>query len=402
MNSSYTVRLIAKGEAQVSEQRRQATSEAALRAELEAAGARVLRIATEREARGPARAPLRRTGALDVAWWCRELVTLLQAGMTAVEAIDTVRLQAGGGARAEVQHTLLRALHEGKALSRAMQESGYFPAVLVASVTASERTSTLAEALQDYLRYDAQMQALRRQAVGAAIYPVVVMGFGALIALFLLMYVIPRFSQMYSTLRGTVSGSTQVMMWLSQSMTQQMPLVLGCAAAVAGLLVAGWMLGAWQALWRWAAEHLPGLRGAARNFRLAQLYQSLALTLRGGYPLVEALRVCESLGLGAGIAQALAVSREAIQRGQPASRALADAGLADLVAQRLLGVGERTGQFAQVLQTLATRHGDAFATFMQRATRLLEPLLLLLVAVVVGGIVVMMYMPIFDIANGLR
>jgi general secretion pathway protein F len=65
-------------------------------------------------------------------------------------------------------------------------------------------------------------------------------------------------------------------------------------------------------------------------------------------------------------------------------------------------VGERSGSFDAVLQTIADRHAQAFGVFVERATRVLEPLLLLIVALVVGGIVVMMYMPIFDIAGGIR
>ena len=82
--------------------------------------------------------------------------------------------------------------------------------------------------------------------------------------------------------------------------------------------------------------------------------------------------------------------------------AFGEAGLTDTVSERLLAVGERSGGFDAVLQTIADRHATAFATFVERATRIVEPLLLLVVALVVGGIVVMMYMPIFDIANGVR
>lgn len=402
MSTTFSVRLIAKGDTRISETRRIAASEAVLRREIEAAGARVLRITPEQ---GPSTSAVglgRAAARFDAAAWCRELNTLLRAGMTAVEAVDTVRLQAGSGRQAELQLQLLRSLHEGKSLSGAMRESGSFPAVLVASVAASERTSNLVEALDDYLRFDGQMQALRRQAVSAAIYPAVVMGFGAVVALFLLVYVVPRFSQMYSTLRGTVSTSTELMIGLSQALTRHSELVMAVVALLLVLTWVGWRWGWWRALAAQLVERTPLVSDAAADFRLAQLYQSLALTLRGGYPLTEALLVCESLGLGTRTTLALTRSREAIERGQAASQAFASAGLADLTAQRLLGVGERTGQFAPVLQTLAARHSDAFATFMQRAARMVEPLLLLLVALVVGTIVVMMYMPVFDVAGGLR
>lgn len=90
-----------------------------------------------------------------------------------------------------------------------------------------------------------------------------------------------------------------------------------------------------------------------------------------------------------------------IARGRSASAALAGAGLTETVTERLLAVGERTGSFSTVLQVIADRHSQAFTTFIERATRIVEPLLLLLVALAVGAIVVMMYMPIFDIAGGL-
>ena len=90
-----------------------------------------------------------------------------------------------------------------------------------------------------------------------------------------------------------------------------------------------------------------------------------------------------------------------ISRGRPASSAFARAGLTDVVTERLLAVGERTGAFDGVLQTIADRHADRFSTFVERATRIVEPLLLLVVALVVGGIVVMMYMPVFDMANSI-
>jgi general secretion pathway protein F len=90
-----------------------------------------------------------------------------------------------------------------------------------------------------------------------------------------------------------------------------------------------------------------------------------------------------------------------IANGRAASIAFADAGLTDATSERLLAVGERSGAFDQVLQVVAQRHTQQFSTLVERATRIVEPLLLLLVAVFVGALVVMMYMPIFDMAGGL-
>jgi general secretion pathway protein F len=375
-----------------------APDEAALRARLAGEGATVLSVA-----RGGRRASIRRpvSGKLDVAAWCRELATLLRAGMTAVEAIEALQLHANRPGAAVVS-AVLRSLHEGRPLSQAMQETGAFPQVLVASVLASERTSRLAGALDDYLRYDTQLKALRRQALSASVYPAVVVAVGLLIALFLLTFVMPRFSRMYASFHGSASGATRAMLWLSAALTQSLPAVVAVVVALVALAGVAWRRG-WIARAFGAAVQAVGpLRRAREDFVRAQLFQALMLTLRGGYPFVEALRVCESLRLDAGMTVRLRAARGAVERGDPASRALVGEGVVDALGERLLRVGERGGQFEQVLQTLAERHADAFATFVQRATRLVEPLLLLAVAVMVGGIVIMMYMPIFDIANGLH
>ena len=392
----FLTRWIAPHQARIEEGLVEAPDEPTLRARLQSEGATVLSVVKSGKP-----AAIKGDKGFDVSWWCRELATLLRAGMSAVEAIETLQLQttrAGG----DVQTRLLAALHQGQSLSQAMQTAGGFPQVLLASVLASERTSRLADALDDFIQYDQQLKSLRRQAVSAAVYPAVVVGVGLLIALFLLTFVMPRFARMYGSFRGEVSWVTQLMLWFSGALTHSLHLVVAAIAVVAA--AAWWVVasGRGRVLWNWILAIVPPLRRAQGDFARAKLFQALMLTLRGGYPLVDAMQVCERLGLDSKMAAALASARAAVERGRPASEALARAQLVDGVGERLLRVGERSGQFEQVLRALADRHAEAFATFVQRATRLVEPLLLLVVAVLVGGIVIMMYMPIFDIANGLH
>lgn len=341
------------------------------------------------------------TAKFDVAWWCRELATLLRAGMTAVEAIETLAAGHQDGSRAPVHDALLASLRQGQSLSRAMAGCGAFPEVLIAGVTASERTSTLPEALDDYLRYDEMLERLRRQAASAAIYPSLVIGLGVAITIFLLVYVIPRFFRMYGDLHGPLSAGTEAVMALSAFMRAFGPW-LGVGVIVA-LVAACWMWrqGLLTQLAVRAMNSVPVIRHQWDNFRRAKLYQSLALMFRGGYTFDEALQVCEGLNLGSQMTAGIAEARRSIAQGKPASTAMAGAGLTDVITERLLRVGERTGAFDQVLLTAAARYAQVFTTFVDRATRIVEPVLLLIVALVVGGIIVMMYMPIFDIAGGL-
>ena len=396
---TFRIRYFDQARALVAEEHVAAASEDVLRSELTSAGRVLLALQVDRSS-----VPVLRTrgGSFGVAWWCRELATLLRAGMTVVEALETLDAQSRGTVREQVHAELLRSLREGQALSRAMHGAGVFPSVLVASVTASERTSTLTSALEDFLRYDEMLERLRRQALSAAIYPAVVVSLGILISLFLLLYVIPRFSRMYVDFHGAVSTPTQILMLMSRTLHDQLPLVLGGLVAAVLVLVWAWRRGHALRAVVSIIEAVGPLRLQWDHFRRAKLYQSLALMFRGGYTLDEALMVCEDMGLGLRADHSIATARGELARGRSVSRSFGEAGLTDTVSDRLLAVGERSGGFDAVLQTIADRHAAAFATFVERATRIVEPLLLLVVALVVGGIVVMMYMPIFDIANGVR
>ena len=398
--SRFDVRFLRPGAGAVEQARLEATGETELRAQLIASGATVLSV-TALPKDAPSASGNARAVGFDVGWWCRELRTLLLAGMTAVEAIETLAAGRHDPVRERVHASLLKSLREGQALSRAMANAGVFPEVLVASVMASERTSTLPSALEDYLRYDGMLRKLRQQLVSAAIYPAVVVSLGAAICLFLLLFVVPRFSRMYADLHGPVSGATRIVLWVSETVQHRWPLLVAGAAALVMLVLALWRSGA---LMRGAAalvEAVPPLERQWREFRLAKLYQAMTLMIKGGYAFDEALQVCAGLDAGPFMARRLQDVRTDISRGRSASAALASAGLTEVVTERLLAVGERTGSFATVLQVIADRHSQTFTTFVERATRIVEPLLLLVVALAVGAIVVMMYMPIFDIAGGL-
>jgi general secretion pathway protein F len=389
----FVVRSMAPGAAAVAEAQLDAASEAEVRQRIAAQGHVLFSVqATQHAPRAPR---------FDVAWWCRELRTLLRSGMTVVEAIDTLAAGRHDPVRDRVHSGLLAALMQGQSLSRAMTTVGGFPQVLVAGVIASERTSTLVDALDDYLRYEEMVERLRRQAVSAAIYPAVVIALGIAITQFLLLFVIPRFSRMYGDRQAGLSTATEVVLWLSRLLQQHLVWVVVAMMLLAVLFVValreGWLVRACSAM----AESNAELRTQIDHFRLAKLYQSLALMVRGGYTVDEALAVGEALDLGPRLQVALVRTRADIGRGRTASSAFANAGLTEVVTERLLAVGERTGAFETVLQTIADRHAERFTTFVERATRIVEPLLLLIVALVVGGIVVMMYMPIFDMANSL-
>ena len=372
-----------------------AEDESAARATLVQEGATVLGLQASRARARPAE-PTKRH---DLALWCRELRALLQAGLSVVEALDALAAAAGPES---IYQLLLARLREGKALSTAMQDVGGFPPLLVASVRASERTSDLTHALDAYLRFDDMVGGLRRKVVSAALYPALVVGLGGLIAIFLLLVVIPRFAALYGeSSAADVSVATRGLLAFSAALSERpwlMPAVLfGLVSllAWAGTGPRPRRAGAWLvAHWTWLGQQVA-------HFEYARLFEALALLVHGGYSLHESLGVCLTLAQGPTQVK-LTQARQRIEQGASASVGFQSAGLTDAVTERLIRAGERGGDFDRVLRAIAERHRQTFETFVERATRIVEPVLLLGVALMVGSMVVLLYMPVFDIAASVR
>jgi general secretion pathway protein F len=166
--------------------------------------------------------------------FCRELRTLTQAGMSVVEAVDTLAAREKIAKHVDtLPQALLAQLQQGKALSTSLAGLSNAPAVLVAAVRAGERTSNLSEALNDYLRFDTLVEQLRRKVISASIYPALVSSLGFAISVFLLVIVMPNFARMYQNLRGGTSGTTAIIITISSFVNKyQFEVVIGLLVVI--------------------------------------------------------------------------------------------------------------------------------------------------------------------------
>lgn len=338
--------------------------------------------------------------AADIGLLCIELARLLRAGLTLPEAIETQMSRVQEPARS-VYAALRDRLLEGKRLSDAMEAGGHFPLVLTAAVRASERSGRVADALEEYARYDQSIRELRRKLVNSAIYPATVIGFGVLVSLFLLGYVVPRFAGIFEGTAAHATRATGLLLafgGLVNRHAEWIVVLLLVATVGATLLLRDPRLRA--ALLTRVAVAGPVARWL-RRFQLARITHAMAMLLSNGFTVPDAMRLASALAVQPDLATAMTQASGRIDAGQSASVSWTAAGLADAYATRVLQAGERTGNLAGCFDTLAQTYRADVETALERATRLVEPILLMVVATLIGTIVVLMYMPIFDLAGSL-
>lgn len=344
----------------------------------------------------------RKSAPFSLLLFAQELHALLSAGLSVIESIDTLVEKDPQPARAAILGRVARQLREGQRLSDALrQQPGVFPALFAWLVQAAEGTSDLPRALSRYISYETRIEAVRHKVVSAAIYPSVLVAVGGAVSLFLLTYVVPRFAAVYSGGGRSLPFASQVLLsWGTFAGEHAVWLLAGGAAAAAA---AFWRLrrlvarGGW---WR-ALSVLPGAAPRLAILELSRLYLTLGMLLEGGIPVHQALKLCDAVAGADGQSRLHWVRRE-IESGQPLSGSLERHGLSTPVAQRLLRVGEQSGQLGEMLGRTAAFYDEETSRWIERFTKTFEPVLMAAIGVVIGLIVILLYMPVFELAGSLQ
>lgn len=343
-----------------------------------------------------------RRGTFSLLLFSAELLALLEAGLSLVEAFEALFDKEASPLSRAVLGRLIEDLREGQRFSAALaQQADVFPPLYVGIVRAAEGTSDLPRALSRYIDYQTRLDTVRNRMVSAAIYPTILLVVGGGVTLFLLGFVVPRFA-------GVYQGSGRALPWLSQLLLdwglfvgQHTGPVLGCL--LAGALGFGYWLRRVVRSGRWIAflTRLPGVGERIRIIELSRLYMTTGMLLEGGIPILTALDIV-SHAVSPTTRGALLAARRIISDGGSLSHAFEQTRLATPIALRMLRVGERSGQMGAMLTRSALFYEGESARWIERFTKVFEPVLMTAIGLFVGLIVILLYMPIFDLAGTLQ
>ena len=339
---------------------------------------------------------------LQIAVFSQQLVSLLEAGLSLVEALEALAQKESNAGTKHTLDRILARLYEGQTLAAAIAEHpATFPDLYVASVRASEKTGALREALTRYIAYQEQADTLRKTLVNACIYPAVLLVAGLLVTLFLMGYVVPRFSSIYEDVGTELPLASRLLLEWGKLIDAHAALVTagvvgGLAGAIYGLArpTVRAAAGAWLA-------RIPAIGRQLHIYQLARLYRTVGMLVRGGMPAVPALRMSGGVVL-AGARAAYAAATRAVTEGQSLADAMERNGLTTPVAARMLRVGERSGNMGEMMERIADFCDEELGRWVAVMTRLIEPVLMIVIGLVIGVIVVLMYFPIFQLAGSIR
>lgn len=383
----------------VSELQVEASSEEDALKQVQAQGYLAFSVRVEK---GSLKSRMKRGKRFSLLLFSQQLLSLLEAGLNLVEAIDALAGKEASQEMKAVLSGLLERLYAGEACSRAMESlPDSFPPFYVATMRASERSGDIAESLRRYIAYQNQIEEVRKKVTSAMIYPVLLLFAGGLVSLFLLGYVVPKFSQIYEDRATDLPYLSRLLMQWGGFVSAHGGIFVGGLASI--LVATGWAASRREfrsrvLVWLWTA---PWIGERLRIYQLARFYRTLGMLLRGGTPITGAMDLVPGI-LSEALQRQLARASALVREGQSLSEALQVSGLTTDVAHRMLRVGEQSGNMGEMMARIAVFYDDEISRWIDMFVKVFEPVLMALIGVMVGGIVILMYMPIFDLAGSIQ
>jgi len=340
----------------------------------------------------------RRLSWRDLALFTRELAALMAAGLPVTRAIEALLEDQENSSLFRGLISIKHAVEGGQSLSNALRQQAHlFPAFYANLVEAGEQSGELVRVLDRLAAYIEWVESMRRRAVGALMYPVLVVVFSGFLALGLVLFLLPRFAQTYQTLGAELPLPTAVLLQSSAWLGHHgwWLLVLGGAMVFAArgfLRTEKTRLAISRAVLQ-----VPWVGPLVARFAITRFARTLAMLYQGGIPILLALDISARTCGNVVYQRALVPCREAVSSGGTLAAALRATDLFPSVMINMIDVGERSGGLVDMLNRAADFHEGEMHDRVQALSTVLEPLLIVWVGLLIGSLLMVLFLPIMNL-----
>jgi len=330
----------------------------------------------------------------------RQLHSLVSCGTPLVDAMEAFERQARPGPWQDAMKDIRARVEQGSPLSVAMESHPqFFDPVCRSLIGAGEGSGNLTAMLDRVAQITRKQLAIRNAVVGAMVYPAVLAVVAVSVLALMLLFVIPRFGELFKTLNATLPPSTQALLTLSEYLQAYW------WAAIIGLIVPIVGLKVWLASenGRRAIQttvlRLPQIGRMARSFATARLCRVLGMLLDSHVSVLDALSLTrESIG-NHHYATLIARAEEAVTQGKNIHVAFSSSDLLTPGVCEAIRSGEQSGQVGTLLVHVADFLDEENEVVVKSLTSIIEPVILVLMGLLVGTIAISMFLPLFDLTS---
>ncbi len=342
-------------------------------------------------------------GRKKLTMFTRQLSTLQDAGLPLLRSLQILETQQRPGLLKSILGNVSEDVEAGTTLSDAMaRQPKAFNRLYCKMVNAGEIGGVLDVILQRLADFMEKAQRLRRRVIGAMIYPVVVIIIAILIVTGIMIFVIPKFQEIFDDFEVELPALT---IWLVDA-SMWMAGRLSPGQVVPGAI---WILGApfliWIFFWlirktgpgRAATDivrlKIPVAGGLMKKTAIARFTRTLGTLISAGVPILEAIMITRDTSGNYVFERALTKVHDSIREGETFAGPLRESKVCDAIVVNMIDVGEETGDLDTMLMKIADNYDEEVDVAVQGLISLLQPLLVVVLGVLIGTIVLALFLP---------
>jgi MSHA biogenesis protein MshG len=338
--------------------------------------------------------------AIDLMLFARQLWTLLKAGVPILQALAGLQQSATSKAFRDVLGSVRGSLESGRELSTSLQrEAPVFSPFFVSMVRVGESTGRLEEVLlnlYEHLEFD---QYMRNQVKSAVQYPIFVVIAMAIAIVVINLFVIPAFAKVFKSFNAPLPLMTQVLIGFSEFMVAYWWLMI--AALVGSVFAFRAWVGTTSGRLRWDEwkMRLPIAGKIVRKATLARFARSLALAIKSGVPIVQAMTMTARTVDNAHIAIKVDNMREGVERGESVLRTALASRIFTPVVLQMIAIGEESGKLDDLMADVASMYQREVEYELKTLSAQIEPILIVGLGIVVLILALGVFLPMWDLSS---
>lgn len=337
----------------------------------------------------------------DIIFLTSQLAVMVDTGINLAAALEGIGEQEENPTLKSILRVLKNKVEAGEDFSLALASyPKHFDKTYISLVKSSEQTGTLGETLEQIATYLRKELDNRNKVKAALTYPLVMLCLAVGVTIFLLTFVMPKFTPLFKRKGVELPTPTIIMMAASESLINYWYLwLLGVAALVIGFLY-GRKTEPGRKILDWIKINLPIVGPMFRKVTISRSLHTLGAMVKNGVAMLEAIKLSSEVAGNYYYEQVWMRVHEEITNGRRIADALVEEPLFPKTLVQMIGAGEETGKLDYVLKKVSTYYDGEVETSLKTVTSLIEPLLIMVMGSVVGTIGLSLLLPIFSLSRG--
>ncbi len=338
----------------------------------------------------------------DLMLICRQLSSLLSAGITVIRALDMLYQQMESKRAKEVIGNIYESIQSGKTLSEAFREQEKaLPTIMVSMISAGEESGRLDEVMTRLSAHFEKESKLKNKVGAAMVYPSILAFVTFAITIGLMVFVVPEFAKTLADLGTELPDITKFVMGMSNNLIAYWYLYCLAVFAIITIWKAYTRSDAGGKAWDKTKLKIPIIGKSVKMTAAARFTRTMSTLLRSGINVLEAMEITSRTLGNKYLVTRLADSRNEIRKGVSLSRSIRNITEFPQMIYAMVAIGEESGTLDTILDRAADFFEEEADAATAKMTAAMEPLMIIIMAVVVGLIIAACGAPILSMSSSI-